>query len=174
MATKSKAGKAQAQALCQYCSKPVKAGSTHGALCAKNIKAGWQAGKRLALKQALSISTVPAGYISMAQLHKAVTSYNMLSVTRMVRLTGSDGVINTPAHAITTPVYHNGTRYLAGWLATKAGMLAMQAGNYANAPVTAWQVQWYAYVQACQSNILAGKQAPKQPAQAQAQVQAQV
>ena len=159
-----KQGKA-APVLCAFCNKPIKAGQ-HGALCAKNVKAGWQQGKRLALKAALSVSSIPAGYITIAALHKQVTSYNLLSVSRMVKLTGSDGVINTPAHAITTPVFYNGTRYVSGWLASKAGMLAMQAGNFSSASISAWQQAWYAYVQAAQQAALAGKAMPKQPTMA--------
>lgn len=152
----------QTQTLCAYCGKKISQGQ-HGALCAKNIAAGWAQNSRLALKAALSVSTVPTGYITIAALHKLCVAA-LVPVSRMVKATGSDGVINTPAHVVCTPVYYNGTRYIAPWLGTKAGLQAMQTGNYTAAPApTAWQTAWHNYLLQAQTACKAGKPAPKQP-----------
>ena len=148
--------------VCQYCGKTLKKGGTHGALCAKNIKAGYNQANRLALKSALAYATAPVGYITVAHLHTVCVA-NLVPVARMVKAIGGDGVTAQPAHAITAPVYVNGTRYVSGWLATKAGITAMLTNSYTGATVTTAQKAYYAYVLACQKAVLTGATMPKQP-----------
>src|SRR5574340_1065776 len=147
--------------LCQYCGKPIKAG-THGALCAKNTKAGYTQTIRLQLKAALSYTTAPVGYVTVAQAHKVCTA-NLVPIPHLVKAIGGDGVTGKPLHAITAPVYVGNNRYISGWLITKAGITALQTYNFTNAPVQAWQTMYYNYVLACQTALLGGKPTPTKP-----------
>lgn len=155
--------KATPPVLCAFCGKTIKAGATHGALCAKNAKAGYTPAKALVLKQAFCVNTLPTGYITMAQAHKACNQYNT-PVSRLVHHTGGDGVKYPPSTAITTPVFYNGTRYLPAVFGTKAGVQCLFTGNFSSLPpATPAQIAWYNYVIACQQAVLAGKPLPKQP-----------
>lgn len=148
--------------VCQYCGKKLAKGGTHGALCKANIAKGFTQANRAALKQALSFSTIPVGFVTVAHLHTVCVA-NLLPVSKMVKAIGNDGVTGTIAHAITTPVYYNGTRYVNNWLTSKAGILAMQTGNYSTCKVTPLQLALYNYAVACQKAVLANTALPVKP-----------
>jgi hypothetical protein len=131
----------QAQVFCTICGKPVKNG-TCGQLCTKKAAAGFTAQVKLAQKQALSLPQAPQGWVSIAQVHKTCVA-NLVPVAHLVKATGGDGVLYQPLHNIATPCYVNGTRYVHGWLNTKAGMVALATYNFTGAPTQAI-MQWHA------------------------------
>ena len=138
--------KASAKVVCQYCGKHLtKAGSqaaTAGHLCSKLAANGYTAAKLAQHRLAQTVTTIPAGYIKLAQLHKIVQANKAkiagLNIAKMVRVIGGDRALSTPAHPICTPLYTaNGHRWVNPWLATQAGLQAIATGNFAKAPTTA-------------------------------------
>src|SRR3989304_5449808 len=122
--------KAPAKVVCQYCGKHLtKAGSqaaTAGHLCSKLAANGYTAAKLAQHRLAQTVTTIPAGYIKLAQLHKIVQANKAkiagLNIAKMVKVIGGDRALSTPAHAICKPVYaSNGHRWGNPWLATQAG-----------------------------------------------------
>lgn len=155
---------AQAQTFCTVCGKPVKNGKTCGALCASRLANGQTAAANANVKQALSVASVPAGYVSLTGIVNPACKAAYVPISHLVKFTGGDRVMGAVPHAVCLPVYYNGTRYIAGWLATKAGLQALQTGNFSAAPApTAWQKAWYAYWQACVKAALTGAPMPQQP-----------
>ena len=139
MATQRKAtqGKAtQGKAYCTVCGKPLTGNKTCGALCAKRQANGQTNVSIAQRKQALSANVPPVGYIKVAQLH-VICANNFVPIARMVKCIGGDRAMYPVAHAICTPVYVNNTRWVNGWLGTKAGLQAMLTGNFSTAPTTA-------------------------------------
>src|SRR3989304_4585798 len=94
--------KAPAKVVCQYCGKHLtKAGSQ-----AAN---GYTAAKLAQHRLAQTVTTIPAGYIKLAQLHKIVQANKAkiagLNIAKMVKVIGGDRALSTPAHAIFKPVF---------------------------------------------------------------------
>lgn len=141
---------AQQVVVCKVCGKPVKAAqavaNTCGARCAKLAQAGVNAQIIAQTKQTYAVSSIPAGFVTIAQLHVLIANnpQNGATVSKMVQATGGDrpylnvGVkgVGKFAHAICVPLIQVGskTRMVNGWLATTAGMQAIATGNYSGAP----------------------------------------
>lgn len=122
-----------AQNFCSVCGKPVKAGKNCGALCAARLASGQTATQIVARKQQLSVAVAPAGYVSVASLHKLCVQ-NFVPVSKMVKAMGGDRAMYPVAHPICTPCYTPQGRYVHGWLGTKQGLQALLTGNFSSAP----------------------------------------
>ena len=125
---------------CKACGKPLKRASAqasgHGALCAQLLAKGITSAKVAQYHKALSLPALPKGYIFLAQLDKAIKANptNGCTISKMVKCTGQDKALYAPMHPIAQVWYVGRNRVLHGWLATKAGMVAMATGNYSKAP----------------------------------------
>ena len=136
--------------VCKVCGKPVKAGASVanacGTRCNKLLAQGVNAQAIASAKQAYCVQTIPAGFITIAALHKAIANnpQHGASVSAMVKATGGDRPylnisvkgIGKFANAICVPLIAQGskTRMLPAWLATPQGMQAIASGNFTNAP----------------------------------------
>jgi hypothetical protein len=137
--------------VCKVCGKVVKSSAsvnnTCGSRCATLQGLGVNAAVIATAKQAYSVTAIPTGFISIAQLHTVIANnpQHGCTVAQMVKATGSDRPYLAPmlhtkpfvyANPITVPLIATGskTRMLPAWLATQAGMVALATGNYSNAP----------------------------------------
>jgi hypothetical protein len=167
-ASASTTAQAQTQKpVCAVCGKPLamrNAGKTCGALCANRLANGQTAQVCASAKAAFSMATVPTGYVSLTGIVNPACKAAFVPISHLVKFTGGDRVMGQIPHAVCVPVYVNGTRYVNGWLATKAGLQALQTGNFAQAPTpTKWQAAMLAYQQNVVKALLAGKPVPTQP-----------
>src|SRR3972149_10013397 len=137
--------KASAKVVCQYCGKHLtKAGSqaaTAGHLCSKLAANGYTAAKLAQHRLAQTVTTIPAGYIKLAQLHKIVQANKAkiagLNIAKMVKVIGGDRGLSTPPHALCKTVYaSNGDRGGKPWLATQAGLQAISNRKFFKTPPT--------------------------------------
>jgi len=129
-----------ANPVCQYCGKHVSrhtsianlAGGKCVTLAANYTPAALQA------HYASVTGNVPAGYIPLATLDKAVKAHKAtipgLTIAKMVKAIGGDRALLPPAHPICKPVYNGRQRYVNGWLNTPAGLQAIASSNYSKAP----------------------------------------
>jgi hypothetical protein len=136
--------------VCKVCNKPLKAataiGNVCGARCSKLATAGVTGTVIASAKQTYAISSIPAGFITIAQLHVLIANnpQNGATVSKMVQATGGDRPylnlsvkgVGKFANPITVPLIQAGskTRMVHGWLATTAGMQAIATGAYTGAP----------------------------------------
>lgn len=136
--------------VCKVCGKPVKAGASVanacGTRCNKLLAQGVNAQVIASAKQAYSVTAIPAGFITIAALHRAIAAapQHGASVAKMVASTGGDRPylninvkgIGKFANAICVPLIAQGskTRMLPAWLATPQGMQAIASGVYTGAP----------------------------------------
>lgn len=77
-------------------------------------------------RKALQVATVPAGYIAVtATLNPACKAAGVSVMGQMVPAIGGDRNILPAVHPICNVVIVGRTRYVHGWLASKAGLAAL-------------------------------------------------
>ena len=126
--------------VCGYCGKHISrhasvangAGSKCVTLAANYTPAALQA------HYASVTGNVPAGYIPLATLDKAVKAHKAtipgLTIAKMVKAIGGDRALQPPVNPICKPVYNGRQRDVNGWLNTPAGFQTIATGNYSKAP----------------------------------------
>ena len=130
--------------LCTVCGKPVKNGNC-GPHCTMLQKIGRTKLQLAQAKQAITMASQPAGFVTVANMHRWLVSHKgqAPTVSAMVTSMGGDGPYKLPAHPALTPLIFGNNRYLPGSLATLAGCKQFAPGTKVTLKATPQQLQAY-------------------------------
>lgn len=128
---------------CQVCGKFITSSKSQesgmGQLCEHRIEKGQTATFLAEHRASMTVATIPEGYIKLARLDDLVKAsrvkYPGLTISKMVKAIGKDRATEPAIHPICTPLYDaRGHRWVRDWLATPAGLKAMQLSDFSKAP----------------------------------------
>jgi len=110
-----------------------------GKLCEHRLASGYNATRLAEHRASMTVATIPEGYIKLARLDALVKAsrvkYPGLTISKMVRAIGKDRATEPAIHPICTPIYDSrGHRWVRDWLATPAGLKAIQLSDFSEAP----------------------------------------
>ena len=140
------APQAPAPIKCTMCGKTLATASAQaagmGGLCAAHVTAGRTPQTIAQHRATLTVAVAPANFISIGALDKVIKAkrhqYPGLTITKMVNAIGRDVGLLPPVHPICQIVYTpNKWRWVNDWLATPAGLKALQTGDFSKAPTQA-------------------------------------